>query len=123
MIRMAIDSVTFGQIATALGILVAFGGSVAAFIAGLRKILNALFKEQLDRMDERFSKIEKRLDSVDMETCKNFLVTIVAEVDRGDALDDVQRQRFYEQYDHYRNVGGNSYIQARVDELKKAGKL
>lgn len=123
MIRMSIDTVTFGQIATALGLLVAFGGSVVGFIAGLKKILKSLFKEQLNKIDERFSKIEKRLDSVDIETCKNFLVTIIAEVDRGEELDKVQRQRFYEQYEHYRERGGNSYIEARVSELKTAGKL
>lgn len=116
-------NITLEQVATALGWLVGVGGSLAAIIAYIRKLLKAFFKEQLEEMNHRFDRVEKRIDEVDMETTKNFLVSILAQIDSGLSIDEVQRERFYEQLDHYFGKGGNSYIQARVNALKNQGKL
>ena len=58
-----------------------------------------------------------------MATSKNFLVAKIAEVDKGNKLDEIEKERFWEQYEHYSKIGGNSYIQRKVDELKESGKL
>lgn len=116
-------NITLEQVATALGWLVGVGGSLAAIIAYIRKLLKAFFKEQLDEMNHRFDRVEKRISEVDKETTKNFIVSILAQLDSGLEIDEVQRARFYEQFEHYLKEGGNGYIQARVDELKRAGKL
>ena len=116
-------NITLEQVATALGWLVGVGGSLAAIIAYIRKLLKAFFKEQLDEMNQRFDRVEKRISDVDKETTKNFIVSILAQLDSGLEIDEVQRARFYEQFEHYLKEGGNGYIQARVDELKRAGKL
>lgn len=123
MLLLTIDNVTLGELAKWGAGLLALGGTIVGIIAGIKKVLRALFKESLDEIGKRFDKIEKRLDSVDLESCKNFLVSVLDELDREGALDEILRMRFYEQYEHYAKMGGNTYIQARVDELKTAGKL
>ena len=116
-------NITLEQVATALAWLVGVGGSLAAIVAFIRKMLKEFFKEQLAEMDHRFDRVEKRISDVDKETTKNFIVSILAQLDSGLEIDEVQRARFYEQFEHYLKEGGNGYIQARVDELKRAGKL
>ena len=34
---------------------------------------------------------------------------------------DAEKQRFWEEYEHYISAGGNSYIKEWVDRLKKKG--
>ena len=41
----------------------------------------------------------------------------------GNPLDDISKQRFYEQYEHYTRLGGNSYVSSEVERLRKEGKL
>lgn len=115
--------ITLEQVGTALAWFVGVGGSLGAIIVFIRKMLKAFFKEQLETMNHRFDRVEARLDEVDRESTKNFIVSILAQLDSGLEIDEVQRQRFYEQFEHYLKAGGNGYIQARVNELKAAGKL
>ena len=58
-----------------------------------------------------------------MENCKNFLVSFLARCDRGEYIDEIEKERFWEQYEHYRELGGNAYIGNKVESLRKEGKL
>ena len=60
---------------------------------------------------------------IDIENCKNYLVTFLAEVSRGEEKDETEIMRFWEEYGHYKNKGGNSYVHRKVEELKKRGLL
>ena len=76
--------------------------------------------ERLDHVD---AEISKRLNKVDMQACKNFLVRCLSDLERGDALGEVEKERFKEQYDYYINHDGNSYIKDKVEKYKAEGKL
>lgn len=114
-------------------------GNIIAFILGLAGVIGAC-KVIFDFGSKAFSKsIEKalkptndRLDDmadqiadVDMSQCKNFLVRFLADVEQGAKIDEVEKERFYETYEHYTSpkLKGNSYIKEKVESLKKAGKL
>lgn len=98
----------------------------------MKKILNKLaellanslltvLNEKLDKMKED---IQKDIKKVDEECTKNFLVSFLKDVERGEPIDDVERERFYEAYDHYSNdLHLNSYIHKKVEKLEKEGKL
>ena len=43
--------------------------------------------------------------------------------EQDEPIDEIERERFWEQYEHYVKCGGNSYIQRKVENLKQAGKL
>lgn len=87
----------------------------------IEKILDDKFKALNLRMDT----IEDKIDKVDMETVKNFLVRYLADVERSDQaiLLPQENQRFWEEYQHYIDNDGNSYIKEWVEKLKKKGLL
>lgn len=107
------------------------GGIVAGFALKVGKgILNKTlkpFKEQMDNMEkdriEQHNETLQKIDDVKLYTDKNFLVRFLADVEQGNKIDEVEKERFYEVYKDYRGLGGNSYIQHKVDKLQKEGKL
>ena len=106
------DSITLGDIATWATFIVALVGSVAAIIRGVIKATAKLLEP-----------IQKQITAVDMENCKNFLVTFLASCERGEKHDEIEMERFHEQFEHYKNIGGNSYIKDKVLKLQRDGKL
>lgn len=115
---MYMEEITLGQIGIAVAFLAALIAGVNTLKKSIKDWLNAALKEQFDAMNKRFDTIEKRLDNVDIENCKNYLVTFLAEVQRGEMKDETEMQRFWEEFEHYKNLGGNSYIKNKVEELK-----
>lgn len=119
------EQITLGQIGIAVGFLVALIAGVNTLKKSIKEWLNSALKENFDRVDKRFDGLDKRLDgldkrldSVDIENCKNYLVTFLAEAQRGEIKDETELQRFWEEYEHYQKLGGNSYIRNKVEELK-----
>jgi len=112
------EQITLGQIGIAVGFLVALIAGVNALKKSIKEWLNSALKENFDRVDKRLDGLEKRLDSVGIENCKNYLVTFLAEAARGEIKDETELQRFWEEYEHYQKLGGNSYIKNKVEELK-----
>ena len=99
------EQITLGDIATWAAFIVALGGSVAAIIRGVKKV------------------VEKLLLPLSLDNAKNYLVPFLSKVERGEPCDEIELERFHEEYQFYTDHGGNSYIRSRVEKLKKAGKL
>ncbi len=112
------ESITIGQAAAALAFVVAVIAGVQSLKKTMKGWLTATLKEQFDAMEKSQKEILKRLDNVDLENCKNYLVTFLSEVGRGEIKDETELQRFWEEYEHYQGLGGNSYIKNKVGELK-----
>lgn len=106
------EQITLEDIYRVAGFIVAFGGSIAAIITGVKKVVGKLLEP-----------MAKKIDAVDLENCKNYLVTFLASCERGEAHDEIELERFHEQLEHYKKLGGNSYIHAKVEKLKTNGKL
>lgn len=113
---------TLGYVAE---IVIFLGGLIAGLTylyAVLKKWLSKIFEEQNKEMRERLDEINKRLDIMDKETTKNYLVQFLSEVKRGEKINETERQRFYEQYHHYtEDLKGNTYIKTEVEKLQKKG--
>ena len=75
-----------------------------------------------DDMNKRFDDVNTRIDKSDLESCRNFLVHAMVDIDRGIA-DDALIHRFWDELDHYHNEKQNSYIDTRVQALIDSGKL
>lgn len=107
------------------------GGVIAGFALKVGKgILDKSlkpFKEQINKMEkdrkDQHNETLQKIDDVKLYTDKNFLVRFLADVEQGNKIDEVEKERFYEVYKDYRGLGGNSYIQHKVDKLQKEGKL
>lgn len=91
---------------------IAFGTATATIINAVKKAIK-----------KGFEPIETKIDKVDMNATKNFLVARISDIKAGEVLDDISRERFVEQYDHYISMGGNSYIKLEVERLQKENKI
>lgn len=111
------DKITLADVGTWVGFFAALIGSCTCIYAWIKKLLKSLFDAQTKGINEQIKK-------VDLENCKNFLVSFLARCDKQDCvIDEIEKARFWEQYEHYLELGGNSYIKNRVEQLRKDGKL
>lgn len=117
------EAITLGEISNVLlfvaGILGA-GGSIAVFFS---KRFGKMMAEQLRPTNEKLDSLQSSISEVDMANCKNYLVQTISTLEAGREVDKVALERFWENYDHYTEMGGNSYIHTAVERLKKEGKL
>ena len=116
-------NITIGQISLVIA-------SVVAFIKGIEYLYNLAKKGAtnwvnscLKPINDSINNLSGKVDDVDMNSCKNFLVRFLADVEQGNEIDEIEKERFYEVYEHYTKKGGNSYIHDKYDKLKKSGKL
>lgn len=112
------NDITLKQIWDVMTWFLGFGGATVAIVTAVKRAIAAGFKP-----------IEDKIDNVDLNATKNYLVQTIADVDRNGTIDGASKMRFYEQYEHYSKpkreggLGGNSYIHDEVERLKKDGKL
>ena len=124
------ENITVGQIAVGIAFLAALITGGVKIKDAVKKWLETLLKEKFDEasketkaLSAKIDSIEKQLADVDLENCKNYLVTFLSEMKRGEVKDEIEKQRFWEEYEHYTRKGGNSYIRHDVEELKKKGTI
>lgn len=116
-------NLTLEQILAGGGILVALCALAYKCWNGFKVAVKNAVDEQFKTLTDAIAGIDKRLDSVDMESCKNFLVRCLADLEKGEHMTETEKQRFYEQYDYYLKHDGNSYIREKVDKYKREGTL
>lgn len=124
------EQITIGQIAVAVAFMAALITGSIKIKDAVKKWLEATLKEKFDAQKKETDEIKEavndlrdQLNNVDIENCKNYLVTYLAEVERGELKDAIESQRFWEEYQHYSDKGGNSYIKEKVAKLKGKGYL
>jgi len=104
---------------------------VAGLIVGIKQLkkeikdaISESLKDEFKEINDKLDNLQKSLTNVDTQTCKNFLVRYLADVERGAHIYDDEQKRFWEEFDHYTlELNENSYIKEWVEELKKEGKL
>lgn len=112
------DNITLKQIWDVMAWFIGFGGATVAIVHAVKSAIAKGFKP-----------IEDKISEVDKNATKNYLVQVIADIDRNGKIDGASRVRFYEQYEHYSKpkkdggLGENSYIHDEVERLKKEGKL
>lgn len=120
------ETITIGQIAQNLAIIagiITSGGIIYAFASKrLSKTLKTALGEALEPVNDRLKTMEAKIEALDLSDCKNYLVQFLARAEKGITTQE-ETQRFWEVYDQYDRLGGNSYIHAKTEKLKKAGKL
>ena len=93
--------------------------SIADLNGRIDKVDNTL-NSRMDKLDDE---INKRMDKVDMESCKNYLVRCLSDLEKGEELSEAAKIRYAEQYDHYIGQGENSYIKSETEKFRAEGKL
>ena len=101
------ENITIGQIGTFLALIVGILGSTKYLSNEVKKFL-----------EKSLNPINESIKNLDVSQCKNFLVRYLADVEQRNKLDEVEKERAYEIYDHYTNdLKQNSYIHKRWEEL------
>lgn len=109
-------NITLGQISAFLGLIAGLIASVSAIMLFLQKSLKKVIKNEIEPMSIQ-------VNNIDIAQCKNFLVRFLADVEQGNDLDEVEKERAYEIYDHYTNdLKQNSYIHKRWSQLMEKEK-
>ena len=117
------ENITIGEIAVAVALIVGLITGLAFLVKQVKSFLANMFKEEFDTLNKKMDNLQTRIDDVDMASCKNYLVYFLSNVDQGQQIDEIEKERFWEQYQHYEKIGGNSYIKRKVEQLKAEGKL
>ena len=118
-----LEKITLGEVALALAFLVALIASIKAIRKDLKKWIQDANKESFERLEKRMDELKKDQEKTDLENCKNYLVTFLSAVERDERKDEIEYQRFWEQYEHYQQKNGNSYIKHKVETLQAEHKL
>lgn len=106
------DQITLGQIAVSLAFIVGLISSVAYLKSHIEEWFSKPLKKELEP-------IKTQITEIDLNGTKNFLVRCLKDIERGTQLSEVELERFWEQYSHYEEKGGNSYIKKKAEQLEK----
>lgn len=117
------ENITIGQIALIIAFLVAFIKGIEYLYGLASKGATKWLNNCLKPINDSINNLSKKIDNVDMNACKNFLVRVLADIEQNNEIDETERERFWEMYEHYIKNGYNGYIKDKVEKLKKAGKL
>ena len=117
------QSITLGQISVAIAFLVGLISGVIYLNTQIKKWLKNLFTNEFGKVDTRLADLSAKINEVDLDACKNYLVTFLASLEKGEEQDDIELERFWETYERYIEHGGNTYIQRKVEKMKTEGRL
>ena len=118
------ENITLGYLATAAAFIVGLGLSYTQIRKWTIQAIKQILKDELDAIRNELSVLRAEIKKEDKEKTKNFLVSRLADAERGQEWSDIERQRFYEQYDHYSiDLNGNTYIGTAVKHLEQTGKI
>lgn len=117
------DAITLKDISIGLGLLVGIMTSSAYLNKNLKDWIGKQFDEKVAPVKKSVDEIDAKVSRVDMESCKNYLARCLADFDRDQELSETEKERFWENYEHYIENHGNSYIKHKVEKLISEGKL
>lgn len=116
-------NITVEQIGLGITFLVGLISGIAYLLKSIKTWISKSFKDEFKPINEKIDNLQSRIEEVDMGAVKNYLVTFLSDIEKDNLIDEIERERFWEQYEHYKKIGGNSYIERKVEQLKKEGKL
>lgn len=117
------ENITLGQIAVIVAFIVGLWTGVDSIIKKVNLATEKALDKALKPTNDKIDNLSKKIDTVDMNATKNFIVTTIEDIEKGLTIDETTKQRLYEQIEHYYKLGGNSYLRDKLEYLKKKGLL
>lgn len=78
--------------------------------------VNSVRKEMTTKMEENYKKLNNKIDSLEINQCKDVIIDFISDVKSGKNVSS-KEERAYEAYDKYTNVyHQNSYIHKLWEE-------
>lgn len=124
MIAEAVKNITLLDISVIVLFVVGLIRGVQELKKSIKEFLEKLLADHFKEVNNKLNDMQTSITALDKQSCKNFLVRYLADIERGNIIYDSERQRFWEEYDHYiKDLGENSFIKEWVARLKEEGKL
>lgn len=124
MIAEAVKNITLLDISVIVLFVVGLIRGVQELKKSIKEFLEKLLADQFKEVNDKLTDMQSSITVLDKQACKNFLVRYLADIERGNIIYDSERQRFWEEYDHYiKDLGENSFVKEWVARLKEEGKL
>lgn len=118
-----IEDITIGQIGLLVAYIVALISGIAFLLTKTKSWLKDALKDEFEPINKNINEMRTDIQQVDLNACKNFLVRSLGDVEKGVPMDEIEKERLWEQYEHYQKIGGNSYIKRKIEQLQNDGKL
>lgn len=93
-----------------------------AFITGFFTLIVSVINLISSKKNVKKQDLIEEINKVQLDNCKNYLVQQISSADRRN-LTTAEKERYWENYDTYIYLGGNSYIHSETERLKRDGKL
>ena len=117
------EELTMADIGLLVGYLVALISGIAFLLTKIKVWLKVALKDEFEPINKNINEMRTDIQQVDLNACKNFLVRSLGDIEKGVPIDEIEKERLWEQYEHYQKIGGNSYIKRKVEQLQNDGKL
>lgn len=95
---------------------------IVAIITGFVTLTISIINLITNKKNVKKSDLIEQINKVQLDNCKNYIVQQISAADRRD-LSAAEKERYWENYDTYISLGGNSYIHSETERLKKEGKI
>lgn len=115
-----IDQIKVADIITFVIGVVTFFKSIEYLAKNVYDKIGNSIMENTKPINGRLDEIEANINKIDREQCKSFLTQYL---NVNHELKETEKQRIYEVYQHYRELGGNSYIKEEFERMQDEGKL
>ena len=112
------EQLTIGQLAAAVTFIVALVTGIKYLNKTIKEWINSALNDRFKTLEKKIDDQDKKLDELDIDECKNYIILFISKVNNGDKIEDMELQRFYNLYEHYLDEGENSFIKTKVEELK-----
>lgn len=117
------EHLTFGDLSKMMLFTVSFIGAIEFLALRMRSYIKNTMKDELEPIKDNQIKHDERLNEIELSSDKNFLVRYLSDIENDIKVDEIEKERFYEVYQRYRQLGGNSYVAHKVEKLQKEGKI
>lgn len=117
------EGITLGEIAGWLAFIASIIGSVVVISKVIAQSAYKWHKGEMKPIIDKLDDISDKLKNVEIDNCKNYIVNFLSKIEAGDMVTNDSMRRFWENYNLYQSLGGNSYVHEWVERLKAEGKL
>lgn len=121
------ESITMGDLLQTGVFLLTFITTGIGLVKYAEKGVDKVLSKRLEPFDKKIDEVDKsnkeRFLALQLQTDKNYLVRFLADIEADTKVDETEMEHFWYTYDNYHKLGGNSYIDHKVEKLKKEGKL
>lgn len=118
---------TIQQLITFAGTFISVILGIATGYKGIKNSFGKVIENKLapfnGRIDETIKNNNSKFAELQLQIDRNYLVGFLSDVENGVKKDEVEIAHFYHTLDDYHLNNGNSYIDSKVEKIKKEGKL